>query len=122
MTTGDLATPVERGPEPEARSPSLAVEVAGIRFAHPVLAAPGPLGFGREVQSVVDLRGFAGFVTKSVTLEPRGGNPYPQIVRTEGGWLNSLGLPNRGLAVFLAKDLPFLRTLSLPILVSIAGE
>lgn len=115
-------TPAVETPNPEPRTPSLAVEVAGIRFAHPVLAAPGPLGFGREVQSVVDLRGFAGFVTKSVTLEPRGGNPYPQIVRTEGGWLNSLGLPNHGLAGFLAKDLPFLRTLGLPILVSIAGE
>jgi len=122
MTTDDLATPVVRIPDPGSRTPSLSVEVAGIRFAHPVLAAPGPLGFGREVQSVVDLRGFAGFITKSVTLEPRRGNPYPQIVRTEGGWLNSLGLPNRGLAGFLTKDLPFLRTLGLPVVVSIAGE
>ncbi len=111
-----------RIPDPGSQIPSLSVEVAGISFAHPVLAAPGPLGFGREVQSVVDLRGFAGFVTKSVTLQPRSGNPYPQVVRTEGGWLNSLGLPNHGLAGFLAKDLPFLRTLGIPIVVSVAGE
>lgn len=74
------------------------------------------------MQSVVDLRAFAAFVTKSVTVEPRAGNPYPQIVRTEGGWLNSLGLPNHGLAGFLTKDLPFLRTLGLPVIASIAGE
>ncbi|HEY3248565.1 MAG TPA: dihydroorotate dehydrogenase [bacterium] len=107
---------------PFPRSPSLAVEIAGITFTHPVLSPPGPLGFGREVQSVVDLRTFAGFVTKSVTLQPRPGHAYPQIVATDGGWLNSLGLPNHGLAVFLAKDLPFLRTLGIPIIVSIAAD
>ncbi|MBI2973731.1 MAG: dihydroorotate dehydrogenase [Armatimonadetes bacterium] len=112
----------DRSPKPEARSPSLAVEIAGIRFANPVLAAPGPLGFGREVQSVVDLRAFGGFVTKSVTVEPRAGNPYPQVVQTPSGWLNSLGLPNHGLGGFIAKDLPFLRTLGIPIIVSVAGE
>lgn len=104
------------------RPPSLAVEIAGISFAHPVLSPPGPLGFGREVQSVIDLRSFAGFITKSVTVEPRAGHPYPQIVPTDGGWLNALGLPNHGLAAFIAKDLPFLRTLGIPIIVSIAGD
>lgn len=111
-----------RTPDPGPRTPSLGVEVAGIKFAHPVLAAPGPLGFGREVQAVVDLRTFGGFITKSVMLEPRTGNPHPQMVETEAGWLNSLGLPNHGLAAFLTKELPFLRTLGIPIIVSVAGE
>ena len=111
-----------RTPNPEPRTPSLSVEIAGIKLSHPVLAAPGPLGFGREVQAVVDLGMFGGFITKSVTLEPRAGNPHPQIVQTEAGWLNSLGLPNHGLAAFLTKDLPFLRTLGIPIIVSVAGE
>lgn len=111
-----------RTPNPGPRTPSLAVEVAGIRFANPVLAAPGPLGFGREVQSVVDLRAFGGFVTKSVTLNPRGGNPHPQLAQTDAGWLNSLGLPNPGLAGFVSKELPFLRMLDIPIVVSVAGE
>src|SRR3989449_10191047 len=115
-------TDAARGPSPQSPVPSLAVEIAGIKFAHPVLAAPGPLGFGREVQSVVDLHSFAGFITKSVTLDPRSGHPYPQVVPTAGGWLNSQGLPNHGLAGFLTKDLPFLRTLRIPLIVSIAGE
>jgi dihydroorotate dehydrogenase (NAD+) catalytic subunit len=100
----------------------LAVEVSGIGFAHPVLSPPGPLGFGREVQAVTDLRSFAGFITKSVTVEPRRGHPYPQIIRTDAGWLNALGLPNHGLAAFIDRDLPFLRTLGIPIIVSIAGD
>jgi len=98
------------------------VDLAGIKLAHPILAASGPLGFGRELQSVIDLRTFAGFITKSVTVEPREGNPRPQVVQTEAGWLNSVGLANHGLAVFLTKELPFLRTLGIPIIVSVAGE
>ncbi len=122
MTQSASQGVVPRSPEPEARSPSLAVDIAGIALAHPILAAPGPLGFGREVQATVDLRAFAAFITKSVTLHPREGHPYPQVVQTDGGWLNALGLPNHGLAGFVTKDLPFLRTLGTPIIVSIAGE
>ena len=108
--------------QPTALAPSLDVEVAGIRFRNPVLSAPGPLGFGRESQRIVNLRAFGGFVTKTVTLEPREGNPLPHMAQTEAGWLNSLGLPNDGAAAFLTRDLPFLRTLGIPIIVSIAGH
>jgi dihydroorotate dehydrogenase (NAD+) catalytic subunit len=108
--------------QPTAVAPSLAVEVAGIRFPNPVLSAPGPLGFGREAQNVVDLRAFGGFVTKTVTIEPREGNPLPHMAQTEAGWLNSLGLPNDGAAAFVTRDLPFLRTLGIPIIVSVAGH
>ncbi|HEY6103877.1 MAG TPA: dihydroorotate dehydrogenase [bacterium] len=108
--------------QPTAVAPSLAVEVAGIRFRNPVLSAPGPLGFGREAQSIVNLRAFGGFITKTVTVEPREGNPTPHMAQTEAGWLNSLGLPNDGAAAFLTRDLPFLRTLGIPIIVSIAGH
>jgi dihydroorotate dehydrogenase (NAD+) catalytic subunit len=111
-----------RGQGTDPLTPSLSVEIAGIQFKNPVLAAPGPLGFGRDVQSVIDLETFGGFVTKSVTVQPRTGNPYPQIVQTPSGRLNSLGLPNHGLGAFITKDLPFLRTLALPIVVSVAGE
>lgn len=101
--------------------PSLAVTLAGITFSNPVLAAPGPLDFGREVQQIVDLRSLGGFITKSVTMEPRPGHPRPHVVEVEGGWLNSVGLRNPGLAGFLTKELPFLRTLGIPVVVSIAG-
>lgn len=102
--------------------PDLRVEISGIRFAHPVLAAPGVLGFGREAQGVTDLRAFAGFITKSVTVEPREGNPHPHMAQVDGGHLNSLGLPNPGLAGFVTRELPFLRALGIPIIVSVAGH
>jgi dihydroorotate dehydrogenase (NAD+) catalytic subunit len=100
----------------------LSVEIAGVRFANPVLCAAGPLGHGREFAQVVDLRAFGGFVTKSITLDPREGNPRPELVEVDGGFLNSVGLRNPGLAAFLTKDLPFLRTLGIPIIASLAGH
>jgi dihydroorotate dehydrogenase (NAD+) catalytic subunit len=44
------------------------------------------------------------------------------MAQTEAGWLNSLGLPNDGAAAFVTRDLPFLRTLGIPIIVSVAGH
>lgn len=101
---------------------SLSVTLAGITFPTPVLAAPGPLEFGRQVQATYDLRAFGGIITKSVTLEPREGHPGPDTVAAAAGWLNAVGLRNPGLAVFIARDLPFLRALDRPIIVSIAGS
>ena len=108
--------------ELHAGSPDLSVELAGLRLSNPVLCAAGPLGHGREVAQVYDLGAFGAFVTKSITLEPREGNPRPHLVRTEAGWLNSVGLRNPGLAAFLSKDLPFLRTLGIPVVASVAGH
>lgn len=105
-----------------SESVDLSVELAGLRLKNPVLCAAGPLGHGREVAQVYDLAAFGAFVTKSITLEPREGNPRPHAVAVEAGWLNSVGLRNPGLAAFLAKDLPFLRTLGVPVVASVAGH
>lgn len=107
---------------PIVTAPDLGVTIGGLRFPVPVLAAPGPLGFGREVRAVMDLRAFGGFITKSVTVEPRPGHSQPDIAAVEGGWLNSVGLRNPGIGAFVHRDLPFLRTLGIPIIVSIAGH
>jgi dihydroorotate dehydrogenase (NAD+) catalytic subunit len=108
--------------QPSAPDRSLVATIAGITFPTPVLAAPGPLEFGRQVRAVFDLRAFGGIVTKSVTLEPRSGHPGPDVVETTAGWLNAIGLRNPGIAGFITHDLPFLRTLGRPIIVSIAGH
>jgi dihydroorotate dehydrogenase (NAD+) catalytic subunit len=102
--------------------PALSVTLAGITFPTPVLSAPGPVEFGRQVQAVYDLRAFGGFITKSITLEPREGHPGPHTVAVAAGWLNAVGLRNPGVAGFVARELPFLRTLGRPIIVSIAGH
>jgi dihydroorotate dehydrogenase (NAD+) catalytic subunit len=61
------------------------------------------------------------FVTKTVTPDPREGNPPPRIAEVEGGMLNSIGLQNPGLEAFVAVSLPRLEDLGTPLWVSVGG-
>lgn len=96
----------------------------GAHFANPVLLAAGTCGFGREVSSVIDLRALGGLVTKSVTLEPRWGNPAPRVAEFRAGMLNSIGLANPGAHAVRAEKLPWIRDHlgSIQVLVSVAGH
>lgn len=102
---------------------NLTTEIAGIKLKNPILLASGTAGFGEEYSQLIDLNIFGAFVTKTITLEPRAGNPPPRIVETSGGMVNSIGLENPGLEVFLKEKLPYLRKkITIPIIVSITGE
>jgi dihydroorotate dehydrogenase (NAD+) catalytic subunit len=65
---------------------------------------------------------FAAFVTKTVTLAPRQGNPPPRLYELPAGLMNSIGLPNKGLDGFLAEDLPRLAELPVPLIVNVMGS
>jgi dihydroorotate dehydrogenase (NAD+) catalytic subunit len=65
---------------------------------------------------------FDAFVSKTITREPRQGNPPPRLWETPAGLINSIGLPNRGLEGFLARDLPVLAELPVPLVVSVMGR
>ena len=69
-----------------------------------------PLG-GRSGSSCCEHFPFAAFVSKTVTLEPRQGNPPPRLWELPGGLMNSIGLPNKGLRGYLEQDLPQLAEL-----------
>jgi dihydroorotate dehydrogenase (NAD+) catalytic subunit len=64
---------------------------------------------------------FDAFVSKTITLEPRAGNPPPRLWETPAGLINSIGLPNKGLTGFLEHDFPFLAWLPVPLIVSVMG-
>jgi dihydroorotate dehydrogenase (NAD+) catalytic subunit len=64
---------------------------------------------------------FDAFVSKTITLEPRAGNPPPRLWETPSGLINSIGLPNKGLDGFLEHDFPFLASLPAPLIVSVMG-
>jgi dihydroorotate dehydrogenase (NAD+) catalytic subunit len=66
-------------------------------------------------------RSLDGFVTKTVTPEPREGNEPPRIAETDFGMLNSIGLQNPGIDRFSAETLPRLRQLGVPLWVSVGG-
>lgn len=83
-----------------------AVDLGGIRLRNPVLAASGTFGYGAEFAPFLDLRRIGGFVAKSLTLEPRFGNPPPRIAETPSGMLNAISLENVGVDAFVAEKLP----------------
>ena len=60
-------------------------------------------------------------MSKTITLEPREGNPPPRLWETPAGLINSIGLPNKGLEGFLEADLPRLAELPVPLVVSVMG-
>jgi dihydroorotate dehydrogenase (NAD+) catalytic subunit len=64
---------------------------------------------------------FSAFVSKTITPEPRPGNPPPRLWETPSGLINSIGLPNKGLDGFLESDLPQLAELPVPLIVSVMG-
>lgn len=99
-------------------------ELFGAQFQNPVLLAAGTCGFGVELSDVVDLESLGGFVTKSVTLEPRRGNPAPRVAEFGGGMLNSIGLANPGLDAVRHEKLPWIaaNVRRARVIVSLAGH
>jgi len=64
---------------------------------------------------------FAAFVSKTVTVATRQGNPPERLWELPGGLMNSIGLPNKGLERFLAEDLPELAAMPVPVIVNVMG-
>jgi len=105
--------------------PDLSTEFCGITLRHPVINGSGTFdaiaarrAFGDRL---LDEFPFSAFVSKTITPEPRAGNPPPRLWETPSGLINSIGLPNKGLDGFLAGDLPQLAELPVPLIVSVMG-
>jgi dihydroorotate dehydrogenase (NAD+) catalytic subunit len=103
----------------------LSVDFCGIELAHPVINASGTFdaiaarkAFGDELAERFP---FSAFVSKTVTLAPRQGNPPPRLWEAGAGLINSIGLPNKGLEGYLAEDLPELARLPVPLFVNVMG-
>jgi dihydroorotate dehydrogenase (NAD+) catalytic subunit len=107
---------------PDPATVDLAIDLGPLRLRNPLLAASGAYGYGDVYSSLVTPETLGGIVTKSVSPEPRKGNPPPRVAETTGGMLNSIGLENKGLAHFLRHVLPALRALPAARIVSIVGR
>lgn len=103
-------------------SPTLSVEVAGIKLKNPVIAASGVFGYGDDYGALIDLNQFGAIVVKGISLKPREGNPLPRICETPSGMLNAIGLQNIGIDAFIGEKLPYLRGFDVPVIVNIFGE
>jgi dihydroorotate dehydrogenase (NAD+) catalytic subunit len=73
-----------------------------ITFQNPVLAASGTFGYGSEFERFFPVASLGGFVTKTLFVEPRDGNPPPRVAETSAGMINSIGLANVGWEAFVA--------------------
>lgn len=102
-------------------SKDLSVTVAGVRFPNPVIAASGTYGFGQDYTDLYPLNKLGGISCKGTTLEPRNGNPAPRIAETPAGMLNSVGLQNPGIDMFITGYLPQLKKDGNVIIANIAG-
>lgn len=103
----------------------MSVSFCGLELAHPVINASGTFdaiaarrAFGAEL---LERFPFAAFVSKTVTVNPRQGNPPPRLWELPAGLLNSIGLPNKGLVGYLHEDLPRLAELPVPLIVNVMG-
>ncbi len=101
---------------------NMKLNIAGVEFKNPVIAASGTFGFGREYAEYINLNNIGGISVKGLTLEPRQGNPSPRIAETPSGILNSVGLQNPGVHAFVRDEISFLRKFDTKIIVNIAGN
>jgi dihydroorotate dehydrogenase (NAD+) catalytic subunit len=101
------------------------VEFCGLRLAHPIVNGSGTFdaiaarrAFG---DALLERFPFAAFVSKTITVAPRDGNPPPRLYETPAGLINSIGLPNKGLRGYLEDDLPELARLPVPLITNVMG-
>jgi len=102
------------------------IAFCGLELEHPIINGSGTFdaiaahrAFGDAVLSAFP---FSAFVSKTITLEPRDGNPPPRLYETPAGMINSIGLPNKGLAGYLSDDLPALAQLPVPLITNVMGS
>ncbi len=92
-----------------------------LQVSNPVLTASGTAGFADELAKVSDLAAIGAVVTKTATLRPREGNATPRTVETPSGMLNSIGLPNPGLAGIVRSYRRRWQAMRPAVVVSLAG-
>lgn len=102
------------------------IDFCGLTLEHPVVNGSGTfdaIAAGRVFgDALTEAFPFSAFVSKTITLEPREGNPPPRLFETPAGLINSIGLPNRGLHGYLEHDLPVLGRLPVPLVTNVMGS
>jgi dihydroorotate dehydrogenase (NAD+) catalytic subunit len=104
----------------------MTVDFCGLRLAHPIINGSGTFDAiaARRVfgDALLEAFPFSAFVSKTITLQPRAGNPPPRLWEAPAGLINSIGLPNRGLHGYLEHDLPELAALPVPLITNVMGS
>lgn len=101
---------------------SLNVKLGPLELATPLLTASGCAGYGKELDQYQDLACFGAIVGKSISREPRLGNPYPRTAEVTAGLLNAIGLQNEGFDAFIKNTLPKMRSFGTKAVVNVVGH
>ena len=102
--------------------PDLRVNKNGLKLKNPIMTASGTYGYNLEYEDYTDLTLIGSIVTKAISLKPRLGNDWQRIIETECGMVNSIGLENVGIEVFLKEKLPVLLEKGIDFCVNLAGS
>lgn len=98
----------------------LSVKIGDVMLQNPVMPASG--AFSWEYNDVIDLNRLGGLVAKTICREPRLGNPTPRMAETEGGIIQSIGLPGKGIDYFVDHIVPEYARFEPPLIVSVSSE
>ncbi len=98
------------------------IQIKGLALKNPVTVASGTAGFGEELSKYIDISKLGAIFTKGLSVKPRPGNRGNRIIETPAGVLNSIGLENVGLELFLAEKLPFLAAKGATVIPNVAGH
>ncbi|MBU1905908.1 MAG: dihydroorotate dehydrogenase, partial [Candidatus Omnitrophica bacterium] len=93
------------------------INIGKLKLKNPLMVASGTFGYAEEFKEFVNLAKLGAIVTKTITLKPRRGNQPPRTCETPAGMLNSIGLENPGIEVFIKEKLPILKKIGPPIIV-----
>lgn len=112
----------KRNPLPLGIEPDLSVEIAGIKFKNPVIAASGTFGFGQNYRGFFDVSRLGGISSKGLTLAQKGGNSGERVIEVSSGDINSIGLENPGVPHFIQNELPEMLKLDTVSIANLAGH
>jgi dihydroorotate dehydrogenase (NAD+) catalytic subunit len=100
----------------------LTVKLGPLELATPLMTASGCSGYGKELDRYHDLAVYGALVGKSISREPRLGNPYPRTAETPAGMINAIGLQNEGYDSFVKETLPKMRGFGTKAVVNVVGH
>lgn len=100
----------------------LGVTLGSLSLKNPVVLASGTFGYGTEYADLVDVGKVGAIVSKALTVEERKGNVPPRITETPCGMLNSVGLENVGLDLFIEQKLKAMTALDTRVFLNVAGS
>src|SRR5208283_2199275 len=101
---------------------NISIKIANVTFKNPVTVASGTFGHAERYYNLEEVKRLGAIVPKTVTFQPQEGNPPVRIFETPSGMINAIGIENPGIDEFIAKKLPALKNIGVPLIISILGH